>query len=107
MKAPANIDSRDWTLPLPKANKASSDENESIADLDPTKDCQRYIAEVFHIIRPICHCIIIFLITIMTKFFISYVIKFNFLLDLVTSVFVFDSKSWTQYFVALSIDTAR
>ena len=25
-------------------------------DLDPTQEYQRYIAEILHIIRPVCHC---------------------------------------------------
>lgn len=75
--SPVNLDSRDWSLPLP--NKPNQDEpTNTNDDLDPTKESQRYIAEILHIIRPVCH---------------------------LTSVFMFNSKSWTQYFVALTIDT--
>ena len=39
------------------AEKRKQEENENDEiDLDPTQDRQRYIAEVLHILRPLCHC---------------------------------------------------
>lgn len=76
--SPANIDSRDWMLPSPQtANPKQTVDNNDV-DLDPTRDYQRYIAEILHIIRPVCH---------------------------LASIGLCRSKSWTQYFVALAIDT--
>lgn len=76
--SPTNVDSRDWTLPSLKAGQKQTHDETKDVDLDPTRDYQRYLAEILHIIRPVCH---------------------------LASIGLFRSKSWTQYFVALSIDT--
>ena len=52
IKAPESIEGRDWIV----ADENSKDANKYPANFDPTQDKQKYIAEVLHIIRPICHC---------------------------------------------------
>ena len=59
--APANIEDRDWIVPSDEPtskyilnNDQSNDKTEE--HYDPTQDRQQYIAEVLHIIRPLCHC---------------------------------------------------
>jgi len=81
--SPANIEDRDWIVPSDEPtgkyipnNGQSNDKIEE--HYDPTQDRQQYIAEVLHIIRPLCH---------------------------LTSMFVFDTSSWKQFMVPLSIDT--
>lgn len=82
--APSNIDSRDWTVPVEDSNKTDSnnnyieEKNDSEEHFDLTQDKQRYLSEVLHIVRPLCH---------------------------LTALTMFDSRSWKQFLVSLSIDT--
>lgn len=63
--APANLESRDWIIPTKNenTNELTNDPTEDTGTephFDATQDRQRYLAEVLHIIRPLCHCKILF-----------------------------------------------
>ena len=67
-QAPTNLEDRDWSLPIDasekrnvnKGDQSSEDANdvpnEEDVDFDPTKDNLRFLAELFYISRPLCHC---------------------------------------------------
>lgn len=84
--APRNLETRDWIIPGDN-NKTDSNNNyiEDTASrgleehhIDPTLDRQRYIAEVLHIVRPMCH---------------------------LSSLAIFKSNSWKQFIIPFVIDS--
>lgn len=83
--APRNLETRDWIIPSDE-NKKDSNNNYIDDDrngseehhFDPTLDRQRYIAEVLHIVRPMCH---------------------------LSSLALFKSNSWKQFIIPFLIDS--
>jgi peroxin-16 len=85
--APTNVEDRDWIVPDDTNSNKSSEvttsreentQDNHDVDFDPTRDKMRYMAEIFHIIRPMCH---------------------------LSCIFMFKSKSWIQFVVPLTLDT--
>lgn len=81
--SPVNVEDRDWIVPTQsqiseKYSISDSDQADLEVHFDVTQDKQRYISEVLHIMRPLCH---------------------------LSSMLVFGSNSWKQFMVPLVIDS--
>ncbi|CAF0803487.1 unnamed protein product [Brachionus calyciflorus] len=76
--SPTILENRDWSVPVNQDALVTKKEDEDV-DFDPTKNKMRFLAEMIFIIRPICH---------------------------LSSMLLFKQKSWTQYLIALSMDTS-
>ena len=77
--------------------------SKSQANFDPTQNKLKYLAEVLHIVRPICHCNFGFWLLLIIW------IKSNQrdLFYIVSALFAFGSSSWKQLLVPLAIDFLR
>lgn len=77
--SPTILENRDWSVPVNETQTVETNKEADDEHFDPSKDKMRFLAELLFIIRPICH---------------------------LTSMFLFKSKSWTQFIIALSMDTS-
>jgi len=77
--SPVNLETRDWVVPNNDVDGSTRQRIENSEEhFDATQDKQRYLAEVLHIMRPICH---------------------------LSAMIVFKSNSWKQFLIPLFIDT--
>jgi len=74
--SPLNLEERNWSNPADESSNKCIAETDEQADI--TQDTCRFYAELLHITRPVCH---------------------------LTTMFIFDSKSWLQFLVPLVMDT--
>lgn len=81
--SPASLETRDWIVPNDEIKTDSNnnyiDEKNNVGEhLDPTRNKQVFLAEIMHVLRPICH---------------------------LSSLAIFNANSWKQFMVPLLIDS--
>lgn len=74
--SPLNLEDRDWSNPAEIKYNTNAAVIEEHADI--TQETYRLVAEILHIARPLCH---------------------------LTTMFLFDSKTWLQFMLPLVMDT--
>lgn len=54
------LENRDWSVPVNETKIDKSKENNEDAHFDVRENKMRFLAEILFIMRPICHCSLIF-----------------------------------------------